>query len=204
MTTEVIIVGAGPAGLATALELVRLGKRVRIVGADAAPTTESRATGVLPRTLDLLEASGATDRMIAAGVRMKGVRVVSGGRTRALIDATRLQNRFNFMLSLPQSRTEAILSECLAERGVEIKRAREVKAIMHSAHSACAVVEGAGREECVTADWQTPGDLLPPSTQHHGLISVFVTHQERDCSRRRYGDLVYFSSGGNAETSPLT
>lgn len=58
MRTDAIVVGAGPVGLATALELVRLGLRVRIVSADPAPTSESRATGVLPRTLELLEPSG--------------------------------------------------------------------------------------------------------------------------------------------------
>ncbi len=67
MRPHAIIVGAGPVGLATALELTRLGKSVSIFSAGAAPTTESRATGVLPGTLDWLEPTGATERMIAAG-----------------------------------------------------------------------------------------------------------------------------------------
>lgn len=74
--------------------------------------------------------------MIAAGVRLKGVRIVSGGRTRAILDATRLKHRFNVMLSLPQSRTEAILAECLAERGVAVERGRRVTEIAPGASGA--------------------------------------------------------------------
>ena len=158
MKPHAIVVGAGPVGLATALELTRLGKSVRIFSADAAATSESRATGVLPRTLDWLEPTGATDRMIAAGVRLKGVRVVSGGKTRAIIDATRLKHRFNFMLSLPQSRTEAILTACLAERGVKVEYGHKVTGITLLADGAEAVVSSADGRNTVAADWLIGAD----------------------------------------------
>ena len=155
---DVIVVGAGPVGLATALELTRLGKSVRIFSADAGPTTESRATGVLPRTLDWLEPTGAAERMIAAGVRLKGVRVVSNDKTRALIDATRLKHRFNFMLSLPQSRTEAILTACLSERGVEVERGHTVTGLKPLAGGAEAMVTSADGKKAVAAYWLIGAD----------------------------------------------
>ncbi len=158
MRSHAIIVGAGPVGLATALELARLGKSVRVFAVEAAPTTESRATGVLPGTLDWLEPTGATERMIAAGMRLKGVRVVSGDKTRALIKATRLKHRFNFMLSLPQSRTEAILTSCLAERGVEVERGHRVTGITPLADGAEILVTNESGIQTVAADWLIGAD----------------------------------------------
>jgi 2-polyprenyl-6-methoxyphenol hydroxylase-like FAD-dependent oxidoreductase len=46
--TEIAIVGAGPVGLATALEAARLGKRVRIFDAESSPTSESWKPVVQP------------------------------------------------------------------------------------------------------------------------------------------------------------
>jgi 2-polyprenyl-6-methoxyphenol hydroxylase-like FAD-dependent oxidoreductase len=104
--TEVLIVGAGPVGLTAAIELSRRGKAVRVVDRDPEPTSESRAIAIQPRTLDLLEATGVTERLLAAGVRVKGVRVVAEGHLRATLDLTEIPHRFNFLLSLPQDRTE--------------------------------------------------------------------------------------------------
>ncbi len=42
----VLVVGAGPVGLAAALELARLHRPVRIVDAKLAPSTHSKAIGV--------------------------------------------------------------------------------------------------------------------------------------------------------------
>lgn len=117
----------------------------------AAPLAFSHA-----RTLELLEPTGATARLIAAGVRLKGFRVVSGGRARASLDVTRLKHRFNFMLSLPQSRTEAILAECLAERGVTVERGRRVTTITSGASGAEVVVTGP--DEQVAAGWLVGAD----------------------------------------------
>ena len=50
--TDVLIVGAGPTGLALALWLARLGIRIRIIDKTAAPGTTSRALGVQARTLE--------------------------------------------------------------------------------------------------------------------------------------------------------
>ena len=65
------MVGAGPAGLSAALELTRLGVAVRIVDKVAAATKESRAILVNTRSLDLLDPAGASDRLIAAGVKLR-------------------------------------------------------------------------------------------------------------------------------------
>jgi 2-polyprenyl-6-methoxyphenol hydroxylase-like FAD-dependent oxidoreductase len=51
MTVDVLIAGAGPVGLAMAVELARFGLSVRIVDKAAQPTDKSKALVLWSRTL---------------------------------------------------------------------------------------------------------------------------------------------------------
>jgi 2-polyprenyl-6-methoxyphenol hydroxylase-like FAD-dependent oxidoreductase len=53
MHCDVLIIGAGPAGLVMAFWLSKLGVKVRMVDKTAEPGTTSRALAVQPRTLEL-------------------------------------------------------------------------------------------------------------------------------------------------------
>lgn len=155
---SVLIVGAGPVGLATAVELTRHGAAVRIIDKDPLPTRESRAIGINPRTLHLLEPSGATERLVAAGVRLRGLRIVSGGMTRAEIDLTRLPPPYNFVLALPQNETAAILAQLLSERGVTVEHGVTATGFATSPSGVDATLEGPSGGEHVTADWLVGAD----------------------------------------------
>ena len=60
-TTDVLIVGAGPAGLATALSALRHGARVLVVERRAGPSTVPRATGISIHTMEVLRGWGVAD-----------------------------------------------------------------------------------------------------------------------------------------------
>ncbi|MDQ0314751.1 FAD-dependent oxidoreductase [Amorphus orientalis] len=119
---RVLVVGAGPVGLAAALALHHSGFDVRIVDQSSGPSRESRAVAVNARTLDLLDHFGVAADLIDAGVALNGVSVVSQGTPVAQVDMRRLDHAFNFMLGLPQSSTEAILADHLAMDEVAIER----------------------------------------------------------------------------------
>ena len=71
--TKILIVGAGPVGLALAVELVRRGFRPRIIDKNSGPTPphESRALGFNLRSLDMLSASGVSAEIITQGFEIE-------------------------------------------------------------------------------------------------------------------------------------
>lgn len=66
-TTPVLIVGAGPTGLTLATSLARSGVRCRIIDRSTGPNTASRAKGIQPRSLEILDDLGAVAPVVDAG-----------------------------------------------------------------------------------------------------------------------------------------
>ena len=119
---EILVVGAGPVGLAAAIEIKRRGGTPRIIDANAGPNPNSRALAVNPRTLDLLGPSGAAERLLAAGIKIKKLVVRRDEKVIAKLDLSIIPHKYNFLLSLAQHETETILTETLAQMGVQVER----------------------------------------------------------------------------------
>jgi 2-polyprenyl-6-methoxyphenol hydroxylase-like FAD-dependent oxidoreductase len=66
-TTDVLISGAGAAGLTLAIELARRGIAFRLIDQLEAPFHGSRGKGIQPRTQELFEDLGIVDRLFAIG-----------------------------------------------------------------------------------------------------------------------------------------
>lgn len=127
--SRVLIVGAGPTGLTAALELARRGIRARIVDRDDGPTPLSKAVGIAPRSLDILEPSGVTERLRAAGIEIREAVFHQGGRRVGGLSFAAMPHRFQFLLSLPQSDTETIMADVLAGYGVTVERHTRLAAL---------------------------------------------------------------------------
>jgi 2-polyprenyl-6-methoxyphenol hydroxylase-like FAD-dependent oxidoreductase len=121
---RVLVVGAGPTGLTAAVELRRRGIAAQIVDRRAGQSNLSRAVGILPASLDHLQACGATPRLLAEGVHYDGLRLHDGGQMLADLRFAAAGDRF--ILGLPQHRTEAILAERLAAQGGAVRYGAEV------------------------------------------------------------------------------
>ena len=120
---DALIIGAGPSGLFTAIELARRGVVPRIVDADSLPHRQSRATTIMPSTLMLLARPGLADQFIEAGMRIN----CFGLRDAALELASAirfddLDTPMPFAITLPPWRTEELLAARLAELGVDVER----------------------------------------------------------------------------------
>ena len=72
---QVVVVGAGPVGLTTALDLARQGVHVVVLDDDCRLSTGSRAICFSKRTLEIWDRLGVGQRMIDKGVLPKGTQL---------------------------------------------------------------------------------------------------------------------------------
>lgn len=119
---DVLICGAGAAGLTLASDLARRGIAFRLIDKLDGPFAGSRGKGIQPRTLELFEDLGVVDRIAAAGSTYPPQRVHHADGSHAdaqdiAIEPATAQEPYRTPLLVPQSRTEAVLRTRLAEFG---------------------------------------------------------------------------------------
>ncbi len=126
---DVLIIGAGPVGLFMAALLLQDGMDVQILEQRSAPEPHSRAIGIHPPALAALAGTGVAEALVAEGVPIRRGVALAGGKCLAQMSFAGVSNRFPFILSLPQGRTEALLERRVNEldagalhRGVRLTR----------------------------------------------------------------------------------
>ncbi|WP_410480654.1 FAD-dependent oxidoreductase [Pseudomonas plecoglossicida] len=153
--TDVLIVGAGPTGLALALWLTRQGVCVRIVDKSSGPGEASRAMAVQARTLELYRQLGMTEAVIAAGYKTPAMNLWARGSHRAripLVDAGKQVSAYPFVLIYPQDRHERLLVRRLQSLGVEVEWQTELLSFEEGEGHVTALLKQAdGREESFAA-----------------------------------------------------
>jgi 2-polyprenyl-6-methoxyphenol hydroxylase-like FAD-dependent oxidoreductase len=151
----VLIAGAGPTGLTLALALARHGIACRVVDKNPQPTEVSKALAVWSGTLEAFAALGVIRSFLDAGLHLNALKVSDGGRALAALKvAEGVDSAYPFTIIVPQSKTEAILTEHLAAAGVRLERPVELVAADDAGDCARAVLRHAdGREETVEADF---------------------------------------------------
>ncbi|CAK7219071.1 hypothetical protein SCUCBS95973_003700 [Sporothrix curviconia] len=132
---EVCVVGAGPAGLMLAANLVRLGIQTTIVDERPTATPVGRADGLQPKTLETLRMMRLGDRLLRLGTKVydicmwasddtdgNGGRLVRSGRE-VHYPAAAVDLVDPYILLCHQGMVEAMFVEDLRARGVEVQRA---------------------------------------------------------------------------------
>ena len=132
----VAISGAGPVGLAVALGLARAGVRSVIFDRKPYPDPHSRATLILPRTLEIFRQWQVLDQFLAAGNRVPHVRLREPGHDHPIlhINFTKLadETAAMFALAIPQDHTERILLRAVEATGlVDVRFATELLGFEH-------------------------------------------------------------------------
>lgn len=130
LTTNVLIVGAGPTGLMAATVLARLGVDHVIIDEKLGPTTESRAVGVQARTLEIYEQLGIVDQVLAEATKADALSPGYLTRAYATIPLPTLgaeTTNYPYMSIFEQSKNEALLVGAHAALGGEMLWGRAVE-----------------------------------------------------------------------------
>ncbi|MGW2373627.1 FAD-dependent monooxygenase [Kitasatospora sp. NPDC001683] len=123
MDTQVIVVGAGPVGLLLAGELRLGGAEVVVLERLIAPTTESRASTLHARTMELLDHRGLVEPLGNPACDVLGH---FGGLPMELSGPP---TRYRGQWKVPQTRLEELLASWALGLGAELRRGHEVRAV---------------------------------------------------------------------------
>ncbi|MFJ8280804.1 FAD-dependent monooxygenase [Streptomyces griseoviridis] len=131
VTTDVVIVGAGPTGLALGIDLARRGVAALVVEKAAGLFPGSRGKGIQPRTMEVLDDLGVVDAIRAAGGPYPTQLFWRDGRPAGehrMFDPAEAgeDSPYPEPWMVPQWRTQEILAGRLAELGGRIAFGHEV------------------------------------------------------------------------------
>ncbi len=126
MRVDVLVVGAGPGGLTAAGDLARCGRSVAVLERWPEMNPSSRAFATMARTLEVLDARGLADDVLANAHRAPGVSIFAGAR----IDLTHLRSAYRFVAVTPQTNVDRVLADYATSQGADIRRGVEVVALV--------------------------------------------------------------------------
>jgi 2-polyprenyl-6-methoxyphenol hydroxylase-like FAD-dependent oxidoreductase len=189
---QVVIAGAGPTGLMLAGELALAGADVAVVECRTnRDLVGSRAGGMTPRTIEVLDQRGIADRFLAEGTMAQNSHYAG-----LFFDVSDLPTRHNYGLGLVQHRVETILADWIAELGVPVHYGREVTGFAQDDSGVHAVSNGA------TLRAGAPSARLPGSPSQGGTPRPVVWSPTSTWTATRRG--VCTAKAGSTRSSPLT
>ncbi len=127
--TDVVVVGAGPVGLAVGVVLAEAGREVVVIDKLAEGANTSRAAVVHARTLEMLEQIDVSDRLVELGVPAARFSIRDRGHELIGVPFGGLPTKYPYTLMIPQDLTEQVLVERFEELGGKVRRPCEATGI---------------------------------------------------------------------------
>ena len=122
ITTDVLVVGAGPTGLAVAAKLAAAGIDVTVIDNQASGDNTSRAAVVHARTLEVLADLGVSARLVKEGIEAPRFTIRDRDKVLVPIRFDDLPSDFPYALMVSQAVTERVLLDRLTELGGNVRR----------------------------------------------------------------------------------
>jgi 3-(3-hydroxy-phenyl)propionate hydroxylase len=116
----ILVIGAGPVGLTTALGLHFYGLPFQLFEEDATLSSDTKAGTILTRTLEAFRRYGVADRVLAKALRVDEIgdveRATNTARPSVRADLLAEDTRYPFVINMPQHHLEPILHRAIEER----------------------------------------------------------------------------------------
>ncbi len=155
--TEVLVVGAGPVGLLTAILLAEAGIAVKVIDREERTAARSYACALHRRTLKLLESIGLAAPVLEGGRRLERMAFYDGPTRQAEVQLAKLGGDFPCMAILPQNVFEGVLEQRLRKAGVTVNWNQRFGDFQNDAGMVVASVEelGATGTGYIVPHWET-------------------------------------------------
>ena len=156
--TEILIIGAGPTGMALSIALHQAGVDHLLLDRLSEGQNTSRAAVIHAQTLDSLATLGVTDQLVARGLKVGNftVRDRDAALVRLRFDA--LPSGHPYLLMLPQDMTEEVLAARIATLGGIIHRGVTATRVEQDGTGARVRVNGPDGEHVISARYVVGAD----------------------------------------------
>ena len=118
----VVIVGAGPVGLTTALGCAQQGIPFVVIEDDARLSLDTKAGTTLSRTLEVWRRYGVADAMLRHALRVDEIgdidRATQKSRNSVRLDVLGADSRYPFVINMPQHHMEPVLEAAVLATGM--------------------------------------------------------------------------------------
>ena len=155
--TTVLVIGAGPIGLALALEMGLMGHNVVIINRETQLTDGSRALCYAKRPLEILDRLGIAERMVKKGVSWNIGRVFFKNRTAPVYSFDLLpikQQKLPAMINIQQYYNEEFNIEALEELdNIDLRWGNTLVSIKEKNNGIIASIETEEGNYNIDADW---------------------------------------------------
>jgi 2-polyprenyl-6-methoxyphenol hydroxylase-like FAD-dependent oxidoreductase len=174
--TDVIIVGAGPTGLALACQLIRYEVDFIIIDKSEGVTPYSKALGVHARTLEIYEQVSLAQKAVEQGTIAGKVRMLERGEELGQVELSNIGkglSAYPYMLVLEQSRNEQLMYDWLKSHGRDVLWQTELESLSQEDMAVWAQVKNSGSESQAIQGKYVIGCDGPRSLVRHALGLAF-------------------------------
>lgn len=210
--TDVLIVGAGPTGLALAAALQKAGVDHVLIDANETRPTTSRAAIVHAQTLEMLEAIDVVEPLASRAIALSRFTVRDRDQALLNLDFDALPSVYRNLLMVPQTTTEAVLQGRLSELGGKVHQGVAAVAVEPQKDGAIVRVARRGGEQAIRARYVVGADGLHSVVRSAAAIAFegeaygesFVLADVRmDWSLGAEEVSLFFSPNGLVVVAPL-
>src|SRR5262245_28284629 len=156
--TDVLIVGAGPTGLALATTLQRAGVSAVVVDQLESGQNTSRAAVIHAHTLEVLEAIGVAGALGDAGLKVTRFTLRDRDSKLMQLNFDELPSRYAHLLMLPQDVTERILRDALVAAQRQVRWGCRVDAVTEDADGVTATIHSKAGVDLIRARYAVGAD----------------------------------------------
>ncbi|MCV7410325.1 FAD-dependent oxidoreductase [Mycobacterium florentinum] len=165
---DVLVVGAGPTGLTAAGDLARANRSVTVLERWPTINPSSRAFATQARTLEVLDARGVAEDLLARAHQAPAVTIFGGAR----IDLTHLDSPYQFAMITPQTNVDRALADYAVAQGADIQRGVEVIGLNQDADGVTVNVRRHGGDAGMHTRWRAK--YLIGADGAHSTVREFV------------------------------
>ncbi len=168
---DVLIVGAGPAGLMMACQLALCNISFRIIDKKNHPTNYSGALIVQARSLEIFQNMGIAQAAIQNGIIANEIKLIFNGKKSFTIpvkDIGKGLTLFPYLLLLEQSKTEQLFTVFINNLGYSIEWETELKQFTQDDQGVSSILKFTdGHEEIVTSKYLIAADGARSKIRKH-------------------------------------